>query len=945
MQQLARDRALAGKLGAAARATIEEKFSPATIGARYRQRLEAIAGWSPAPKLAYSQLTEPMTQLEGMALLAGLCGGMVLSGYWLAAMLLEATPSERLAVSLLAGLGTVLLLVSIVNFFVPLSLPWAGLCLVPLAVTLAWSRSRRALAADLLAFGRDHETILVGGLVAVFFALLLWPILTDPHRVFYDGSPNHDSFFWIASAEYLKRHTYMDPGTISATQPLFNATGAIVGWKPAWGRMGAEGLLALTSTLSGTSSIKIYLYGTAALFLPWVAAIYLVAKTFFSNKLSPPALVALALLQPVFIFYHANANLPNLIGTLTGAGAVLATEHVLRTSPKPAGPFWGWWTLLLLSLHGLYCAYPEMIPFTGLSCALLWLRAWFRRPTPGTRKSALLALVAVLFSALVNPATTIRAINGFIAVLGIAQSNQNHINIFAHLSLSEYLPALSTLSIPVASRLGDWLGVPLSLVLLAGVGLSFWLAKDRFGALAIFAGSIALMIYTLLTGFNYGWQKIVQFSGVFVATLVPVMALHALSDLHLGSTLRRWLARSCVLMIVVFMFYTTAKCCLDVHKWSDRKIVSWDWFTLRDLSRGVLRGGPVVVDASSFRLAFFHGMWATYFLPDSHVYFAARGEQNGGYIRDSVAREDSLRDAGSQAVLVARPWADAFDPNSPRIFLGREFALLRHANRVTDMRGVYPLNGVPEFASPRIHFSIRPNTAGRLLLELRPRPDRTFPSFPEASWLVVHHLGAAERCRATVSGPPPWRIELPLVARQAQTVSMDFSSPAESAGEFPFVLSQLRLVAEPVPLSPADGRIDFTASGNWVDYHFAGLFALNQDNATAGLADATLQFTATPAAADVELELVAFPRFASDAEKILPVELWFNEHLVFTSPFIGPGVLRARILREFWNEKPTARIKLRLPKNHGQGPIESPHEPVLVLRYLTTRLATEPGQP
>lgn len=45
MQRLGADRALAARLGAAARATIEEKFSPAVIGARYRRRLEAIASW------------------------------------------------------------------------------------------------------------------------------------------------------------------------------------------------------------------------------------------------------------------------------------------------------------------------------------------------------------------------------------------------------------------------------------------------------------------------------------------------------------------------------------------------------------------------------------------------------------------------------------------------------------------------------------------------------------------------------------------------------------------------------------------------------------------------------------------------------------------------------------------------------------------------------------
>jgi glycosyltransferase involved in cell wall biosynthesis len=45
MQQLQGDPALAAKIGTAARASIETDLSPATIGARYRRRLEAIASW------------------------------------------------------------------------------------------------------------------------------------------------------------------------------------------------------------------------------------------------------------------------------------------------------------------------------------------------------------------------------------------------------------------------------------------------------------------------------------------------------------------------------------------------------------------------------------------------------------------------------------------------------------------------------------------------------------------------------------------------------------------------------------------------------------------------------------------------------------------------------------------------------------------------------------
>jgi glycosyltransferase involved in cell wall biosynthesis len=45
MKRLFEDRSLGERLGAAARRTIEERFSPEAIGARYRRRLEVIASW------------------------------------------------------------------------------------------------------------------------------------------------------------------------------------------------------------------------------------------------------------------------------------------------------------------------------------------------------------------------------------------------------------------------------------------------------------------------------------------------------------------------------------------------------------------------------------------------------------------------------------------------------------------------------------------------------------------------------------------------------------------------------------------------------------------------------------------------------------------------------------------------------------------------------------
>ena len=45
MKALTADTAMVARLGAAARATIETRFSPETIGTRYRRRLENIIAW------------------------------------------------------------------------------------------------------------------------------------------------------------------------------------------------------------------------------------------------------------------------------------------------------------------------------------------------------------------------------------------------------------------------------------------------------------------------------------------------------------------------------------------------------------------------------------------------------------------------------------------------------------------------------------------------------------------------------------------------------------------------------------------------------------------------------------------------------------------------------------------------------------------------------------
>ena len=608
----------------------------------------------------------------------------------------------------------------------------------------------------------------------------------------YDGTSNHDSFFWVTVAEHLKRHTYMERPVWDSLQPLASAADAVVGWKPAWGRMGSEGLLALCSAVVGLSPLKLYVYVTICLFLPWLAAVHLAIRTFYAERLSLLAQVSVLLLHPIFIFFYSNSNLPNLLGVIAGSAAIIATESALRAGWDRRSELWGWAGLLALSLHGVYCAYPEMIPFVFLPCGLLWLRACFTAGTRPLWKTRLIIAGAVVGSLLLNPASSFRAGWGFVAVFKLTQAGSWWGSIMHRLHPVQFLPTLVTLASPAVKWLGVWVGALLSLLIVIGIGLAWRRARDPIGALMAFSGGCVLLLYTLLTQFVYGWQKSVQFTGVFVSAVVSGAVIDALCQYRNRTEMSRRLALAGTAGLMAFLTFAVGLQCRDIYKWSEQKLISQDWFALRDQSRTTLNSLPVLVEAASFRMAFYHGMWAAYFLPDSHIYFAARGEQSGGYLRGNVINEAAQDIPSPAAVLVSRSWADSFDANSPRILSGKEYVLLRKSNRVFMLRGVFPLNGPPDVASTLIELEVRPHTGAELLIELKPRKPEAWPT---GTWQLSRRAEGTEDYALSVSGPPPWALKVPLLAGKRNQIVM--TSAIVTDEPLPFVVKKLRIEANP----------------------------------------------------------------------------------------------------------------------------------------------------
>jgi hypothetical protein len=435
-----------------------------------------------------------------------------------------------------------------------------------------------------------------------------------------------------------------------------------------------------------------------------------------------------------------------------------------------------------------------MIPFVFLPCGLLWLRAWFGTGALAGWKGRLIIAGAVVGSVLLNPASAIRAWWGFFAVYKLTQVGSWWGSIMYKVHAVQYLPTLVTLAPPAVKWLGVWVGGLLSVLITIGIGLAWRRARDPLGAFIAFSGGCVLLLYTMANHFVYGWQKSVQFTGIFVSAVIAGAIVDALYQLGNRRAKSRRLVLAGSAGLVAFMIFAVGLQCRDIYKWSEQKRISQDWFTLRDQSYSTLNKLPIMVEAATFRMAFYYGMWAAYFLPESHIYFAARGEQSGGYLRSNVINEASQQIPPPSAVLVSRAWADSFDANSPRILTGREYVLLRASNRVFTLRGVFPLNGPPDVASTKIELEVLPQSGSVLHIELFPRKPEEWPA---GSWQIARRAESADAYDTSISGPPPWVIKVPLVPGRRNQITLSLAAETVNDGTLPFRVRKLLIEDNP----------------------------------------------------------------------------------------------------------------------------------------------------
>ena len=657
--------------------------------------------------------------LGGSLLHAGLTAALLLvSGYAVSGWFAETSRGLRLLVAPVAGFALQLWSVSVINLMLPLGPPAAWLVLWPVVLVLAVRPLRRTLGRDLRGAGTDPRGRAVLAGAAALMLVLLLPLLCHPDLVFFDGTSNHDNFFWVTGAEYLQGQLYSAVRDARELPLRFAAVVPILGLHPAWGRMGAEGWVAAMSGLTGVSPLTWYVGGTTALALPWITTTLALVRAIGWLPRSPLWLGLACALQPLLVFFLTNGNLPNLAGALCG-GALLVAAHAACSASRAERRLA--LVLLPLLLHGLLVTYPEIAPFAGLPAAMV-VMARTMRPQPGTtRRQLMLTLGLALLAGLVlNPVTTWRASIGFLASFAAARADGGWPNIFAELLPVSFLPASLTLSIDTLEYFQPYGSAACTALLAIALAVAWWRARDRLLATAAVTGFACLAAYTIFTDFSYGWQKASQFAAVPLAAWYPFGAAfpwqrRGISALAVAGVAACWIPAAWGLV-------DQAE---EATRVAEQKGITSSMLTLRHALREQAPGNILVL-GESFRMPFFQSMWATYVLPEDAIVFDHDETTHGGYVADEVPRiEVNAAAPRVTAFYLGRAWADAFCPDLERTAQDRLFALLPRINHVRLGDGFLPrhdaqgVKGVPTIAAARFSLTLRPVGDATLAVRLR----------------------------------------------------------------------------------------------------------------------------------------------------------------------------------------------------------------------------------
>jgi hypothetical protein len=282
-----------------------------------------------------------------------------------------------------------------------------------------------------------------------------------------------------------------------------------------------------------------------------------------------------------------------------------------------------------------------------------------------------------------------------------------------------YLPSLITLGIPSIRLYGLAGGLVASLAVAVSVFVLFKSSPRQLELFSPMAGFLALLAYTVFASFGYGWQKSVQFFGIPLAAMFPVL-LAGIAQERLRAVASHRVVLVALLGTLGIMVHTLIGVTAENLKSATSKGLTQPMLTLPARAAVEFPGQTVYVDGATFRAAFFQSMWSARLFPENPLVFISRQDEAGGYLRDFVQLDNPTTPANTGRYYVAANWARSFDYDPVPLVTDRVGVVLKQHNLIPEFAGFYRGTGVPEMCNAEFSLAIYPYADGWLEFTLEP---------------------------------------------------------------------------------------------------------------------------------------------------------------------------------------------------------------------------------
>ena len=628
---------------------------------------------SPSPPVRPAAIINPASpDLSGLRALVAAAGFVVVVplafGYLIARGKGLAAGAERLAWTHVIGLAALVFALGAAATFFPARSYGPVLAVGSVALLALMNGPRTRLVEDL----REgwQPAVMAAAIAAAMMIVLNWPSLSSGDTVFFDGHGNHDGFYNVGNASWLLDHNARAIPEWSVASPLFFPVLDLIGLHSVVTRLGAESLLAAAAATTGHDPIEIYLPLLSALFLPWLATAFLIARRGWPNRRFPMALSALlAAFQPLFVFFFANGNFPNLVGLLP-CTLLLLLFRWQQAEPRP--PFGV--PAIALATAATLATYPEVLSVTCVGLGILVLASLRRRPLAWTARAVLGMAVGLAL----NPLIARRAIGGLRTAITAGAGIAGGQPWFWSLRRAQVLPAAVTLSFDAARALPIAIALVVSASIVVALVVAWRRMDDRALGLAAVVALAAVWALGWYRHMPYAYQKGVQWSALVLCASLAVGIVECLrapwTSRAPGRPLwpRLGLAAAgavCTLWLIVATVQGTRRM-LDL---ASVKRIDAAFRGVAALAQRVPAGAPIAIRDLPLGEDGFFAMWIPYFLRDHPVFFEW-GEPSSNYL--SVLVRHSARVPLARPPYVLAPAGSPPGPGETPIAGNRRFWLL-----------------------------------------------------------------------------------------------------------------------------------------------------------------------------------------------------------------------------------------------------------------------------